>query len=158
MKRVLLVLAILAIALIVPSAHSYAAGRVIHSVTGAGAAFDDPIVFRSSIAAVKQSNGQTSGETVTHLDLSAFELPDVAFHAKINCLDVDGSDAWIGGVIDYSSQPDIAPVGVWVIIHVRDLGGNGQDMMNGDFFEPGTACEERPALHPVPSAGNFNVR
>ena len=150
----------------VPMTVSLAGGQP-HSVTGSGIVVqDDGVAFRSDVGAVKQANGRTSGTTVTDLDLSAVvpELGTVRFKSDVTCLAVDGNSAWVGGNITTTSNPDVAPLGTPIIIFVKDVGGNGEDIQYGAFVDGdecavGTTCEDEPflpQLHVV--SGNYTVR
>lgn len=132
---------------------------VAHSVTGSGSASEDGVTFRTSVAAHSDEAGSAWGEAAVLLDLRNFGLGKTTFVGKVNCLDVDGNSAWIGAVITHSTNSDIVPSGVNTITLVRDLGGNGQDIMHAEVFSPSVACSDRPALsETLISHGNYKVR
>jgi hypothetical protein len=135
------------------------ANAVVHSVTGSGQASEDGLVFRSSIAAHSKGTGQVSGEVVVLLDLRAYGLGKTTFSGKADCLVVAGQSAWIGARITHSTRGDIIPAGIRTITLVRDLGGNGQDVMHAEPFDPSVTCADRPAVpETLVTRGNYTVR
>jgi hypothetical protein len=135
------------------------ANAVLHSVTGSGRVTEDGLVFRSSIAAHSKGTGQVSGELVVLLDLRAYGLGKTTFAGKADCLVVEGRSAWIGAVITHSTEGDIVPAGIRTITLVRDLGGNGQDVMHAEPFDPSVSCADRPAVpETLVTLGNYSVR
>lgn len=138
-------------------------GPARHSVTGTGFVGIAGVYFKTTIAAHSDEAGNAWGSMAGWADLSVFNLPShLVTVAKVDCVDVDvdGISAWVGGAVTYSSHPDVLPVGLEAISLVRDLGGNGQDIMHTEFFEPGTSCTTRPDIlaETVVLKGNFKVK
>lgn len=116
------------------------------------------MTFWTSIAAFKDADGGVWGTAVVQVDLSTFGLGQIGLQNAVNCVDIVGNSAWVGGVVTHSTNPDIIPPGVVTITLVRDLGGEGQDIMHGELFGPGSVCTDRPALpESVVVSGNFKV-
>jgi hypothetical protein len=96
------------------------------------------------------------------------EVDDGApFHANgsVWCLTVIGSDAWVGGTIEHSSDPSYNGLGAWW--HVTDNGEGAKAPPDiTTFLGVGTAaqtqafCDTHPAYrHPFPiDGGNIQVR
>lgn len=135
------------------------AGPPIHSVTGSGVVTEEGVTFRTTVAAFKDDNGQARGLVVVNLDLTAFGLGKITFLSRVVCLHVNGNSAWVGAVVTHSTNEEIIPVGAHSITLVRDLGGNGQDIVHGEFFDPSVNCSDEPQLpETVVINGNYNVR
>lgn len=135
------------------------AGPPIHSVTGSGVVTEEGITFRTTVAAFKRENGQPHGWVVTNLDLTTIGLGKITFLSRVVCLHVNGNSAWVGAVVTHSTNEEIIPVGGLSITLVRDLGGNGEDVMHGEFFDPSVDCSSEPALpESVVTRGNYHVR
>ena len=135
-----------------------ASGRP-QSVTGNGFVEIEGIFFKTTVAAHADKDGNAWGSMMTWADLSAVGLPShLVVVASVDCVDVNGTSAWVGGAITHSSHPDLIPPGTEIVTVVRDIGGNGQDVMHSEFFEPGTPCSSRPSLaETVVLNGNFKV-
>jgi hypothetical protein len=139
---------------------SSAAAAVAHSVTGSGEVSYFGISFRNSIAAQSDANGNAWGEVSVPLNLTSEGVGRVTFSGKVNCLEVDGKNAWVGFLITRSTNGDVVPPGLTAIALVRDLGGPGQDITDGEFFPPDVRCTDRPTgfLETVVLNGNYTVR
>jgi hypothetical protein len=136
-----------------------ASSAVEHSVTGSATVTEDGVAFRVSVAAHSDAEGQAWGRVEVPLDLSAFGLGITTFGGEVTCLDVDGDSAWIGARIDHSTDGGLVPPGLTTITLVRDLGGNGEDVMHAEPFDSGELCTDRPALlESLVDRGNFTVR
>jgi hypothetical protein len=136
------------------------ASAVGHSVTGSGSVSIDGITFTSSVAAHSNANGRAWGEVTGPADLTAFGLGKLTFGGHVTCLDVDGNSAWIGAVVDHTTNGEVLPEGLVTITLVRDLGGNSRDIMHTEVFDPGTSCTERPDIlaETIVTHGNFKVQ
>jgi hypothetical protein len=132
----------------------------IHSITGSGEVEEEGVKFRTTIAAHQRANGDVWGTVVINLDLSVFDItPLITFRQDVTCVDVAGNSAWVGGVVTQSNNEDIIPVGTTTVTLVRDLGGNGEDIMHGEPFPSDVTCEDRPAVpETVVTKGNYKVR
>jgi hypothetical protein len=82
-------------------------------------------------------------------------------HGTVTCLEVDGDEAWIGGVITHSSLPDRE--GTPRVFQVVDRGeGSGDPPDQASMLLPTLTtgeCHLRPDLAPQPlEGGNIQVR
>ncbi len=149
--------------ILVLSISSALAQGLTHNVTGSGEVMKPATpagttqVFRSTVSAREDADGRVWGVVIVDLEfLGTFEAR-VIFHNQVTCLDVDGSSAWIGGVVTNSTDESMVAVGDTTITLVRDWGGAGEDFMDGDVF-PNDNCEDRPLLPGVEvEKGNYNV-
>jgi hypothetical protein len=119
------------------------------------------ISFRNSVAAHSDGAGNVWGEVSVPLNLTALGAGRVTFSGKVTCLAVDGHNAWVGFITTHSTNPDVAPPGAPAIALVRDLGGPGQDVTDGEFFPPDVQCTDRPTqgfIETVVLNGNYTVR
>ena len=135
----------------------------VHSLTGSGkldlSEFDPALKAETyAFSVFKAADGAVTGEIEIHL-----RDPAVAFHADATCLAVDSNNAWVGGVITHTSDPDTAPEGRTFWVRVQD---NGQGRDNADRISfvrlgvPAVNCNfKRPASLPFAfSGGNLVVR
>lgn len=136
------------------------AGKVEHRVTGSGEVAYFGISFRNSVAAHSDAAGNAWGEVTVPLNLAAFGLGRMNFSGHVTCLSVDGNSAWIGFTVQKSTNGDFIPKGANAIVLVRDLGGPGQDITDGELFTPDTRCTDHPTefLETVVLNGNYAVR
>jgi len=164
MRRILLLFIGLAVAAISPMIQTGSAAGQPHSVNGTGFVVEGGLLpYRTSIAAVKPANGRVNGATTTDLDLSelAPDIGRVHFETDVDCLAVDGSEAWVGGTVRHSTFEPW--VGLSVVIYVSDGGKHGTDAVHGAFVgdevPEGTTCEDKPDLGPNEVLqGNITVR
>ena len=79
---------------------------------------------------------------------------------KERALMVTTKQAWIGFVITHSTNDDIIPAGASAIALVRDLGGPGRDVTDGEIFPPDVRCTDKPTefVETVVLNGNYTVR
>lgn len=71
------------------------------------------------------------------------------FHAKIDCLSIDGNDAWVSGVITHGTLGGADLAGQPVITRVRDNGTSANDPadeLSFSFIGDGTPCYDQPDL------------
>jgi len=88
-----------------------------------------------SLIAVERADGTVTGQ------LHDSWSKNSGFHAVIDCLSVDGNDAWVSGTVTKSVAP--AFVGRTVNIQVRDGGDAGEDMITfATFFLPVTCVDQ----------------
>lgn len=117
------------------------------------------VAFRVTVAAYEDANGHFRGSKVTNLDLRAVGLGKITFLSEVVCLHVNGNSAWIGAIVTQSTNEDIVPVGTYTITLVRDLGGEGEDIMHEEVFDPSVDCADEPELlETVVAKGNYKVR
>ena len=133
---------------------------VVHSVVGSGEVSYFGVSFRNSVAARSDGAGNAWGEVSAPLNLTGLGLGRTTFSGKVNCLAVDGRNAWVGFVITHSTNDNIIPSGASAIVLVRDLGGPGQDVADGELFPSEVRCTDRPTgfVETVVLNGNYTVR
>ncbi|MEW6213293.1 MAG: hypothetical protein AB1631_33660, partial [Acidobacteriota bacterium] len=159
MKHTKRIMTLLALFVLLMNVNNTLASPPIHSVTGSGIVSEEGVTFRTTVAAFKDDNGQARGWVVVNLDLTAFGLGKITFHSRVVCLHVNGNSAWVGAVVTHSTNEEIIPVGAHSITLVRDLGGNGEDIMHGELFDPGVSCSDEPQLpETIVISGNYSVR
>ena len=157
LKRMCLIVGVLG--LLLPSAPAALPQATIHSVTGTGLVAESDLTFRTTVAAFKNANGRVWGFKVINVDLTALGLGRLNLQAKVTCLHVNGSSAWVSAVVTNSNNEDLVPAGTLTITLVRDLGGESQDIMHTEFFEPSVNCASEPDVpETVVQSGNFHVR
>ena len=126
-------------------------------VTGGGQLVGEDWTETYGITARSDADGNVSGQVEMHI----VGLP--ALHGNVTCLAVDGTSAWIGGMIQESQDEAIVPVGTQFWFRVQD-NGPGQNPV--DRFSsirlglPAAVCNERRAAQ-VPwllERGNVIVR
>ena len=105
-----------------------------------------------SLVAIQYADGSVSG----HWD-DKWGGGFGGFHAEVNCLVIEGDDAWIGGVIthgairDPETKEEFDLTGLAVSTMVRDNGvtaNDPADQISFSFFEfdaPYRSCTEKPA-------------
>lgn len=123
---------------------SSADNRVVQMVSAGGSDictfFGDPPGCDGnwSLDAVKRADGSVTGQWN---DVLAFGFDQaIPVHATLDCLSVDGNEAWVGGV---ALSPDFF-AGTRVVARLLDNGPLGPDMhsfLNQDVFG---GCETQP--------------
>ncbi len=148
----------LAITLWLASAAPIGAAGNEHNVTGSGHLVEGFIESWQSIAVHESDDGSLNGSLQLQVDLHAFGLGQAAVSSTPTCLVVDGNTAWIGSIITGSTEEALFPVGAQLITLVRDLGGNGEDVMAVRVFPATTSCLDRPTIfETVVESGNLHV-
>jgi hypothetical protein len=110
-----------------------------------------------SIIAVKACDGTVTGQ---FHDAS----PSIAVHAKVTCLEVDGNDAWIGGIVINVTPASIfgGITGIPILIRVRDNGTSASDPPDqaSPFRRAGSGfeCASRDQNLPLYDLSNGQVR
>ncbi len=74
-----------------------------------------------SLSAIKFANGEVVGQFSDRWSRNS------GFHAVIDCLSVDGNDAWVSGVVTQGHAGDFDLVGIEVAARVRDNGRSKND-------------------------------
>jgi hypothetical protein len=95
-----------------------------------------------SLVAIERADGSVSGQFTDRWGEGLG-----GFHAVIDCLSVDGNEAWVSGVIIQGTWGDIDLTGWPVVARVRDNGTSANDppdQISG--VQPGPACTDRPPL------------
>ena len=115
-----------------------AGNPVVHRLTvgGADAAIYGPPGSDAnfSLVALQRADGTVSGQWQDSWGNGA------GFHIKVDCLYVEGNDAWISGPITKSKDPQF--IGNTANAMVRDGGDTGEDMVSPIFFRlpPSYTC------------------
>lgn len=117
------------------------ANAPVHKASGGGhldiSLFGDLPNEQYGFTASVDANGNAKGQV--HAD---FSLPDVTFHGSVECLSVQGNEAWIG--ISVTQATGIYAPGTRLVFKVRD---NGQgvdaaaDEMSFFFGWGGGSCD-----------------
>jgi hypothetical protein len=91
-----------------------------------------------SLVALERADGTVTGQ------IQDAWYKNSGFHAKLDCMSVDGTDVWVSGTVTKSdSWPEI--VGRTVNVQVRDGGDSGEDMISpAFFFLPYTCVDQFP--------------
>jgi hypothetical protein len=141
-------------------------GTVVRSVTGSGEYEADlgfaTIRSRETWAVFQDAEGRVWGHGVITLDFSELGLGVVRFQLQVQDAEFVGDSVWIGGVVTHSTNEDLIAVGSEGISLIRDLGGEGEDYLNGSplsAFPPGTTVHDRPDIpgDVIFRRGNFRV-
>jgi hypothetical protein len=112
---------------------------IVHRASGGGkldlAVFNVPneqYGFTALVDAAGNAKGQVHAN---------FSIPDVTFHAEVDCLAVQGNEAWIGAVTTTDNAE--FPEGTHFAFKVRDNGEGADDPpdeMSFFFFTPPGTC------------------
>lgn len=160
LKRVQLV-GVIALTLAAPAGFTQLAGatRLEHSVTGSGHVVEGSFESWQSVAVHQADDGSLKGVVQMQIDFHDFGLGQVAVHSSPTCLTVEGETAWIGSIVTHSTNEDVIAVGSQIITLVRDLGGNGEDVLHGEVVPTTTTCRDKPSFfETVVESGNLHVR
>jgi hypothetical protein len=146
------------------AAQASSAQAIVQSVTGTGhlnVPVGDTEFFRNfAFAARASADGSVSGQ----FEFQARQVP-IRVHGRITCFSIDGSTAWLGGIVEQSSDPTIAPAGTrvrWRVVDNGEGAGASPDLVSA--FAPGgnelAYCAARPAAPPLSpvAGGNVQVR
>jgi hypothetical protein len=162
-------LVVAAVALVLTTM-AWATGPVVHKVSAGGPdacvafGFEHPGCDGNfSLTAIQYADGSVSGQYSDR-----FARGD-GFHAVIDCLVVDGNQAWVSGVITKGrfTDPDTGEVfdlaGLYVLTTVVDNGTSANDQVDEISFSfidfVPTPCTEMPDLPLLPAPeGQVTVR
>ncbi len=147
---------LIALAIFVPLAE---AAQPIQMVTGSGRVVEaEGFFFWTTLSVQKDASGNVFGTVQVDVDLRIFGLGLLSLTGPADCLVVEGNSAWVGAEIAESSNVGLVPTGNVLITMVRDLGGQGQDIMHTEIFGPGSSCTSMPALsETVVASGDYHV-
>ena len=129
----------------------------VHSVTGGGQLVGADWTETYGFTARVDGEGNVNGEVTMHLS----DAPRL--HGEVTCLAVDGSFAWIGGVVTASEDKTVIPLGTPFWFRVQD-NGQGPDAPDRiSTIRLGAAAsicaEKRPVAVPwLLERGNIVVR
>lgn len=135
-----------------------AAGRE-HSVTGSGHVVEGFFESWQSVAVHQFEDGSLVGVVQMQIDLHGFGLGEMSVQSTPTCLAVEGETAWIGSIVTQSTDEEVIAVGSQIITLVRDLGGNGEDVLHGEVVPSTITCTDKPSfLETIVESGNLHVR
>ena len=87
---------------------------------------------------------------------------DTTVHAEVNCLEVVGNNAWIGGIITRSSNPAQVGPGLQILFRVQDNGegdAEPRDMTSQLVWGAVPSCSTTPPLFLIEwTNGNVQVK
>lgn len=90
-----------------------------------------------SLVALERADGTVTGQ------IQDAWYKNSGFHAKLDCMSVDGTDVWVSGTVTKSTHPPF--LGRTVNVQVRDGGDSGEDMISpAFFFLPYTCVDQFP--------------
>jgi hypothetical protein len=144
----------LVLTLMLASAAARADG-VVHQVSVGGPDQDatNHTDANFSLVAVQFGNGNVTGQWSDQ-----FGQGQGGIHVQINCLFVQGNDAWVSGIISSGNFNGADLSGLPVITRVQDNGKTG-DAISFSFIGNAAACTTAPNLALVPmTAGQVIVR
>jgi hypothetical protein len=118
-----------------------AGNPVVHRLTVGGA---DAVAYgppgsdaNFSLVALQRADGTVKGQWQDSFGHGG------GFHIQVDCLYIDGSDAWVSGPITKANDPD--NIGRTANAMVRDGGETGDDMVSPIFFRlPYTCVDQFP--------------
>ena len=128
-----------------PVAHAPGADQgVVASVTGS--TYNDfsayGLVRSATFSARELADGRVSGQFQITLRFDDGSVRPV--HFAVECLEVDGNRAWIGGrIVAPKNDPYLGYTDVW---YVEDGGESGPDRVGGWLGYPAELCETRPNI------------
>jgi hypothetical protein len=138
---------------LVAAAPAYA--QVIHQVHVGGpdvcAAFDLPSGCDKnfSVVGLEFANGRMAGQYTDRWGGFTAGVAGNGFHAAIDCVLVDGNQAWVSGVITKGKFGDVDLAGLPVVTRVRDNGASQNDPpdeISFSWIDIGLTCMDRPDL------------
>ena len=148
----------LAFSLVLASAAARADG-VVHQVS-VGGHDQDPAGHTDanfSLVAVQHGNGSVTGEWTDQ-----FGQGQGGIHVQINCLFVQGNEAWVSGIISSGSFNGADLSGLPVVTRVQDNGKSANDppdAISFSFIGNATPCTATPNLPLSPMTdGQVTVR
>ena len=143
----------LALGLMLASAPALAQGVVHHvSVGGPDQDATNHTDANFSLVAIQHSDGTVTGQWTDQ-----FGQGQGGMHAQINCLFVQGNNAWVSGTITSGTFGGVDLSGLPVITRVQDNGKTG-DQISFSFIGNATPCTAAPNLPLQPmTAGQVRV-
>jgi len=153
MKRSVVVVAVVAGLLLSVAPAAFGAG-VVHrvSVGSADVALFPPGTDANfSLVATEAANGTVLGEWHDQFGGHGDGAPFVGsfVHIRITCLEVEGNDAWVSGLITVASKDLDFLVGLPAITQVRDNGTSGDPADQVSFTniaDSADDCQLKPGL------------
>jgi hypothetical protein len=127
----LILSSLLAVSLVLASASALADSPIVHHVSVGGPdacgafGFEHPGCNANfSLIAIERDDGTVTGQYTDRLEKGD------GFHAVVNCLVVDGNNAWIGGVIVQGVWGGVDQAGRPVVTRVQDNGTSKKDAVD----------------------------
>lgn len=130
-------------------------GQVIHQVHVGGPDICEAMGFKPgchanfSLVALEFYDGRVAGAWTDRGEAAS------GFHASIDCISVNGNEAWVGGVITQGRIDEADVSGLRVITRVRDNGtsrNDPPDEISFSVFDELASCRDQPPipLYPMP--------
>ena len=152
MKRSVVVVALVAGLLLSVAPTAFGAG-VVHRVSvGSADIVELPGQDANfSLVATEAANGTVRGEWHDQFGGRGVpaEFEGDFVHITITCLEVDGNDAWVSGLVTAASSDLDFLVGLPAITQVRDNGSSANDPADQVSFtniDSGFDCDDKPEL------------
>ena len=129
------------------------ADGVVHKVS-VGGHDQDPTNHTDanfSLSAVEHGNGSVTGQWTDQ-----FGQGQGGIHVQINCLFVQGNEAWVSGIISSGNVGGVDVSGLPVITRVQDNGKSANDppdAISFSFIGNAASCTTAPNLALVPMTG-----
>ena len=123
---------------------SVGAAGPVHWASGGGTVEYAGTLNTHSFTAQIDADGNVKGQAEFQL-----RYIDATVHAEVNCLEVVGNDAWIGGTITRSSNPAVVGLGLDILFRVQDNGeGNASppDLTSQLVWGAVPSCNTTPPL------------
>src|SRR6187402_880266 len=122
---------LLAVSFLLATASAWADSPIVHRVSVGGPDACQALAnshpgcnANFSLIAIERADGTVTGQFIDR-----FEQGD-GFHATVNCMEVDGNNAWIGGVIVQGRIGETDLVGRPVVTRVQDNGKSAKDAVD----------------------------
>jgi hypothetical protein len=135
------------------------ADGVVHQVS-VGGHDQDPAGHTDanfSLVAVQHGDGSVTGQWTDQ-----FGQGQGGIHVQINCLSVQGNEAWVSGIISSGNSAGVDLTGLPVITRVQDNGKSANDppdAISFSFIGVATPCTAQPNLPLFPMTdGQVTVR
>ena len=132
-------------------------GRPMHWASGGGTVEYGGTLNTHAFTARIDADGNVSGQAEFQL-----RYIDATVHAEVNCLEVVGNEAWIGGTITRSSNPTVVGQGLDIVFRVQDNGegdASPADMTSQLVWGAVPSCITRPPLGLIEwTHGNVQVK
>ena len=131
--------------------------RPVHWVSGGGTVQYSGTLNTHAFTVRIDADGQVRGQAEFQL-----RFIDATVHAELNCLEVVGNDAWIGGTITHSSNPAVVGPGLGILFRVQDNGegdGSPADMTSPLVWGAVPLCNTTPPMSLIEwTNGNVRVK
>jgi hypothetical protein len=125
---------------------------VVHSVSVGGDDADNFAADKNfSLIAIELGDGSATGQWTDMFGKDPDGNPLGGIHVEVDCLEVVGNQAWIGGVIKSGTSAGVDVTGQRALTRVVDNGSSANDLpdqISFSFFpvDPAISCANRPDL------------